>query len=71
MTRPEPAARTVALVALVVSLLALSLAVFAIWRSGQYRDELRRLGDILSQGDAQGLRLEPLPRPPEADPDPR
>ena len=71
MTRPEPAPRTVALVALVVSVLALSLALFALWRAGQYRDELRRLGDVLSGSDTRGLRLEPLPRPPEADPDPR
>lgn len=67
----EPAARTVALVALVAAVLALALAGVALWRAEQYRGEIRRLGDVLTGGGAQGLQLDPLPRSPEADPDPR
>jgi len=69
--RSEPAPRNVALVALVVAVLALALAGLALYRAGQYRDELRHLGDVLGSPEAKGLRLEPLPRPPEPDPDPR
>ena len=68
---PEPGARSVALVALVVAVLALAIAGLALWRAGQYRDELRRLGDVLGGGETGGLRLEPLHRPPDPDPDPR